>query len=84
MVVHAVATCQLKIIWNLIQEHSQDNYKFSRAEKRAPNPSGAGGGGYSGFQVTEMIKVFFSVSNFRFRDLFGQENFSKYLFGSLI
>ena len=44
MVVHAVTTCQLKVIWNLIQDHSEDNYKFSRAEKRAPNPSGAGGG----------------------------------------
>ena len=44
MVVHAVATCQLKITWNLIQEHSEDNNKFSRDEKRAPNPNGGGGG----------------------------------------
>ena len=65
MVVHAVATCQLKIIWNLIQEHSEDNNKFSRDEKRAPNPSGGGGGGgYSGFQVTGMIKGFFFVLKF--------------------
>ena len=26
---------QLKIIWNLIQENSEDNYEFSSAEKRA-------------------------------------------------
>ena len=61
-------TCQLKTIWNLIQEHSEDNCKFSSAEKRALNPSG---GQQYGFQVTGMIKGFFSLSNFRFRDLFG-------------
>ena len=33
-----------------------------------------GGGGYSGFQVTEMIEGIFGVWNFRFRDLFGYEN----------
>ena len=37
--VHTIATCQLTIIWNLIQEHSEDNYKFSSAEKRALNTS---------------------------------------------
>ena len=26
---------QLKIIWNLIQENSEDNYEFSSAEKRS-------------------------------------------------
>ena len=26
-----------KIIWNLIQGHSEDNYEFSSAEKRALN-----------------------------------------------
>ena len=28
-------TRQLKIIWNLIQENSEDNYEFSSAEKHA-------------------------------------------------
>ena len=28
---------QLTIIWNLIQENSEDNYEFSSAEKRALN-----------------------------------------------
>ena len=44
MVVHAVATCQFKIICNLIQEHSEDNYKFSSADrqKRALSPTGGG------------------------------------------
>ena len=68
MVIHAVATFQLKTIWNFIQEHSEDNYKFSSAEKRALNPSGGRG---FGFQVTGMIKGFVSVLNVRFRDLFG-------------
>ena len=36
MVVHT-GTRQLKIIWNLIQENSEDNYEFSSAEKRALN-----------------------------------------------
>ena len=30
-------THQLKIIWNLIEENSEDNYKFSIAEKRVLN-----------------------------------------------
>ena len=45
MVAHAITTCQLKIIWNLIQEHLEDNCNFSSAEKRALNPSEYGGGG---------------------------------------
>ena len=68
MVVHTIATCQLTIIWNSIQEHSEDNYKFSSAEKRALNPSRGRG---FGFKVTGMIKGFVSVLNVRFRDLFG-------------
>ena len=36
MVVHT-GTHQLKIIWNLIQENSEDIYEFSGAEKRARN-----------------------------------------------
>ena len=36
VVVHTGA-CQLKIIWNLIQENSEDNFEFSSAEKRAFN-----------------------------------------------
>ena len=36
VVVHT-GTCQLKIIWNLIQENSDDNFEFSSAEKRALN-----------------------------------------------
>ena len=65
MVVHAIATCQLKIIWNLLQEHLENNFNFSSAEKRALSPSehsgggGGGGGGHSGFQVVGMIKGFF-------------------------
>ena len=36
-------TRQLKIIWNLIQENSEDNYVFSSAEKRALNyPASSG------------------------------------------
>ena len=27
--------CQLKIIWNMIQENPEDNYEFSSAEKHA-------------------------------------------------
>ena len=30
-------TRQLKIIWNLIQKNSEDNYEFSSAEKRVLN-----------------------------------------------
>ena len=30
-------TGRLKIIWNLIQENSEDNYEFLSAEKRALN-----------------------------------------------
>ena len=45
MVAHAITTCQLKIIWNLIQEDLEDNCNFSSAEKRALNPSGLGKGG---------------------------------------
>ena len=45
MVVHAIATCQLKIIWNLLQEHLENNFNFSSAEKRALSPSKHGGGG---------------------------------------
>ena len=48
MVIHAITTCQLKIIWNLIQEHLEDNCNFSSAEKRALNPSEHGGGGGGG------------------------------------
>ena len=33
VVVHT-GTGQLKIIWNLIQENSENNYVFSSAEKR--------------------------------------------------
>ena len=36
VVVHT-GTHQLKIIWNLIQENSEDNYEFSSAEKRVLN-----------------------------------------------
>ena len=36
MVVHT-GTRQLKIIWNLIQENSEDNYEFSSAKKRVLN-----------------------------------------------
>ena len=36
MVVHT-ETCQHKVIWNLIQQNSEDNYEFSSAEKRALN-----------------------------------------------
>ena len=56
VVVHTVATCQLSIIWNLIQEHSECSYKFASAEKRALNPrkrraeGGGGGGGDAGFK----------------------------------
>ena len=67
MVLHTIVICQLKIIWNLIQEYSEDNYKFSSAEKRDLNPSEQGeGGGYSGFQVTGMIKGFFWFEIFDF------------------
>ena len=48
MVAHAITTCQLKIIWNLIQEDLEDNCNFSSAEKRALNPSEHGGGGGGG------------------------------------
>ena len=70
MVIHAITTCQLKIIWNLIQEHLEDNCNFSSAEKRIASMGGGGGkggGGYSGFQVTGMIKGFvwkFSIPGF--------------------
>ena len=36
VVVHT-GTRQLKIIWNLIQENSEDNYVFSSAEKHSLN-----------------------------------------------
>ena len=36
MVVHT-GTRRLKIIWNLIEENSEDNYEFSSAEKRVLN-----------------------------------------------
>ena len=42
------------------------------------------GGGYSGFQVTGMIKGFFWVWNFWFRDFFGYENLASIFLGSLI
>ena len=46
-----------------------------------PPPSrGRGGGVYSGFQVTGMIKGFLGVWNFLFRDFFAWENFGEYLF----
>ena len=57
--VHAITTCQLKITGNLIQEHLEDNCNFSNAEKRTASMGGGGGGGYSGFQVTGMMKGFF-------------------------
>ena len=74
MVVHTIATCQLKIIWKLIQEHSGDNYKWSSAEKRALNPSGLGKGGGGGGTPDiqpERDDQRISFGNFRFRDLFG-------------
>ena len=37
LVVFHTGTRQLKIIWNLIRENSEDNYEFSSAEKRALN-----------------------------------------------
>ena len=40
--------------------------------------------GYSGFQVMGMIKGFFGVSNFLFRDFFGYENLASICWGSLI
>ena len=46
--VHAIATCQLKIIWNLLQEHLENNFNFSSAEKRALSPSEHSGGGGGG------------------------------------
>ena len=85
MVVHTIATCQLEIIWNLIQEHSEDNYKFTSAEKRAINPSKQRAGErvlrISSDRDDQMIFLF---CNFRFLDLFGEENFGKYSLGSLI
>ena len=36
VVVHT-GTCQLEIIWNLIQENSEDNYEFLSSEKRVLN-----------------------------------------------
>ena len=41
---------------------------------------GVGGWGYSGFQVTGMIKGLFWVWNFQFRDFFRKENFGKLFF----
>ena len=46
-------------------------------------PSGGRGGGYSGFQVTALIKGFFWVGNFRIRD-FWVRQFGKYFLGSFI
>ena len=45
-----------------------------------PPPPSRGGGGYSEFQVTGMIKRFLGVWNFLFRDFFAWENFGEYLF----
>ena len=86
MVVHTIATCQLEIIWKLIQEHSEDNYKFTSAEKRAINPSKqrAGGGGVLRISSDRDDQRIFLFCNFRFLDLFGEENFGKYSLGSLI
>ena len=42
MVIHAITTCQLKIIWNLVQEHLEDNCNFSSAEKRTASMGGRG------------------------------------------
>ena len=85
MVAHTIATCQLEIIWNLIQEHSEDNYKFTSAEKRAINPSKQRAGGrvlwISSDRDDQRIFLF---CNFRFLDLSGEENFGKYSLGSLI
>ena len=85
MVVHTIATCQLEIIWNLIQEHSEDNYKFTSAEKRAINPCKQRAAGrvlrISSDRDDQRIFLF---CNFRFLDLFGEENFGKYSLGSLI
>ena len=41
------------------------------------------GEGYSGFKVTGMIKDFGGISNFRFQDIFGLENFGRYFSGQL-
>ena len=41
MVVHT-GTCQLEIIWNLIQENSEDNYEFWSAEKSTLNTHSVG------------------------------------------
>ena len=76
MVVHTVATCQRSIIWNLIQEHSECSHKFESAEKRALNPRkrrAERGEGYSGFQVTGMIKGFFGFEIFDFRICSGRK-----------
>ena len=81
MVLHTIVICQLKIIWNLIQEYSEDNYKFSSAEKRDLNPSEQGeGGGYSGFQVTGMIKGFFWFEIFDFGICLGRKIFASIFF----
>ena len=74
--VHTIATCQLKIIWNLIQEHSGDNYRnnyeWSSAEKLALNPSGLGkGGGGTPDIQPDRDDQRISFGNFRFRDSFG-------------
>ena len=84
MVAHAITTCQLKIIWNLIQEHLEDNCNFSRAEKRALSHSkyGGGGGGTPDVKWQGWSKDF--LGNFQFRDLFKCENFRKYFLASLI
>ena len=88
MLIHPVATCQLKIICNFIQEHSEDNQKLSSAETSGGCGmwGKGGGGGDSGFQVPGMIKGFFSVSGFvwvgKFEQvLIGQLDLSRDCFG---
>ena len=49
------------------------------------NPSGEGGRGYSGFQVTGMIEGFFGgFEMFDFGVFFGYENLASIFLGSLI
>ena len=70
-------------IWNLCIKNNQVFFNFDKIHKSkwqmCTNPRG-----YLGFQVTGMIKGFFWVWNFRFRDFFGYENLASIFLGSLI
>ena len=62
-------------VWKKSRHSRPGQWILSLRASNFSHEGGEGGWGYSGFQVTGMIKGLFWVWNFQFRDFFRKENF---------